>query len=193
MAIIRWDPFREMTQVQDQVSRLFDQVWGGRQESWLPAVDVFDQKDAVVVKAELAGMDPNDIQIEVEDNVLTIKGERRFEEKVDDERYYRVERRYGSFQRALALPQGVKADEISAAYEDGILTVTVVDDQTAQPIAGATVLVAERDGTPHTAITGADGRYRIEGVPPGEYVPAAVAPGYGEAALAAAAGSWLRC
>jgi HSP20 family protein len=125
MAIIRWDPFREMTQVQSQLNRLVDQVWGGRQESWLPAVDVFDTKEAVVLKAEVAGMDPDDIQIEVEDNVLTIKGERRFEEKVDEERYYRVERRFGSFQRSLALPQGVKADEISAAYDDGILTVTV--------------------------------------------------------------------
>ena len=125
MAIIRWDPFREMTQVQNQFNRLVDQVWGGRQESWLPAVDVFDKKDAVVLKAELAGMDPDDIEIEVEDNVLTIKGERKFEEKVEDERYYRVERRFGSFQRALALPQGVKADEIQAGYEDGILTVTV--------------------------------------------------------------------
>jgi len=125
MAIIRWDPFREMTQVQSQLNRLVDQVWGGRQESWLPAVDVFDAKEAVVLKAEVAGMDPDDIQIEVEDNVLTIKGERRFEEKVDEERYYRVERRFGSFQRSLALPQGVKADEISAAYDDGILTVTV--------------------------------------------------------------------
>jgi HSP20 family protein len=125
MAIIRWDPFREMTQVQNQINRLVDQVWSGRQESWLPAVDVFDTKDAVVLKAELAGMDPDDIQMEVEDNVLTIKGERRFEEKVDEERYYRVERRFGSFQRSLALPQGVKAEEISAAYDDGILTVTV--------------------------------------------------------------------
>ncbi len=125
MAIIRWDPFREMTQVQNQINRLVDQVWNGRQESWLPAVDVFDTKDAVVLKAELAGMDPDDIQMEIEDNVLTIKGERRFEEKVDEERYYRVERRFGSFQRSLALPQGVKAEEISAAYDDGILTVTV--------------------------------------------------------------------
>jgi len=125
MAIIRWDPFREMTQVQNQLNRLVDQVWGGRQESWLPAVDVFDTKDAVVLKAELAGMDPDDIQIEVEDNVLTIKGERRFEEKVDEGRYYRVERRFGSFQRSLALPQGVKADEIGASYDDGILTVSV--------------------------------------------------------------------
>ena len=125
MAIIRWDPFREMTQVQNHVNRLVDQVWGGRQESWLPAVDVFDTQEAVVLKAELAGMDPDDIQIEVEDNVLTIKGERKFEEAVDEERYYRVERRFGSFQRSLALPQGVKADEIVAGYEDGILTLTV--------------------------------------------------------------------
>ncbi len=131
MAIIRWDPFREMTNVQSQFNRLVDQMWGGRQESWLPAVDVFDNKDAVVVKAELAGMDPDDIQIEVEDNVLTVKGERRFDEKVDEERYYRVERRYGSFQRSLALPQGVKPDDISASYDDGILTVTVpkVDEE----------------------------------------------------------------
>jgi HSP20 family protein len=113
-----------------------DQVWGGRQESWLPAVDVFDRKDAVVLKAELAGMDPDDIEIEVEDNVLTIKGERTFEEKVDDERYYRVERRFGSFQRSLALPQGVKAGEIQAGYEDGILTVTVpkAEEEKAQRI-----------------------------------------------------------
>ena len=124
MAIIRWDPFREMTQLQNRFDRLFEAV-GGRQESWLPAVDVFDTKDAVVLKAELAGMDPAEIQIEVEDNVLTIKGERKFEEKVDEERYYRVERRFGSFQRSLARPQGVKADQIDAAYDDGILTVTV--------------------------------------------------------------------
>ena len=133
MAIIRWDPFREMTQVQNQLNRLVDQVWGGRQESWLPAVDVFDKKDAVVLKAELPGMDPDAIQIEVEDNVLTIKGERRFEETVDEERYYRVERRFGSFQRSLALPQGVKADEIGASYEDGILVVTVPKAEEEKP------------------------------------------------------------
>jgi HSP20 family protein len=132
MAIIRWDPFREMTQLQNRFDRLFESV-SGRQESWLPAVDVFDQKDAVVLKAELAGMDPDDIQIEVEDNVLTIKGERKFEEKVDDERYYRVERRFGSFQRSLALPQGVKADQIEANYDDGILTVSVPKAEEEKP------------------------------------------------------------
>jgi HSP20 family protein len=133
MAIIRWDPFREMTQVQSQFNRLVDQVWGGRQESWLPAVDVFDKADAVVVKAELPGMDADDIQIEVDDNVLTIKGERKFEEQVEEERYYRVERRFGSFQRSLALPQGVQADQIQAGYEDGILTVSVPKAEEKKP------------------------------------------------------------
>ncbi len=132
MAIIRWDPFREMTQLQNRFDRLFEAV-GGRQESWLPAVDVFDTQDAVVLKAELAGMNPDDIQIEVEDNVLTIKGERKFEEKVDEERYYRVERRFGSFQRSLALPQGVKSDQIDAAYDEGILTVTVPKAEQEKP------------------------------------------------------------
>ena len=134
MAIIRWDPFREMTGVQDQLDRLWRGVFEGRgQESWLPAVDVFDTKDAVVLKAELAGLDPDDIEIEVDDNVLTIKGERKFEEKVDEERYYRVERRYGSFSRSLALPQGVRADDIQADYEDGVLEVRVPKAEEEKP------------------------------------------------------------
>jgi len=127
MAIIRWDPFREVSSAQDQFDRFWRGMLEGRrgQESWLPAVDVFDTKDAVVLKAELAGMNPDDIEIEVDDNVLTIKGERKFEEQVDEERYYRVERRYGSFSRSLALPQGVRADDIQADYEDGVLEVRV--------------------------------------------------------------------
>jgi HSP20 family protein len=78
-------------------------------------------------------MKPEDIQIEVEDNVLTIKGERRFAENVEEDRYYRVERRFGSFQRSLALPQGVKADDIQASYEDGILEVRVPRAEEEQP------------------------------------------------------------
>ena len=133
MAIIRWDPFREMTSLQSRVDRLADSLWSGRSESWVPAVDVFDTAEAVVLKAELPGMKIADIQIEVDDNVLTIKGERSFEEKVDEERYYRVERRYGSFQRSLALPQGVRADDIRATYEDGILEVTVPKSEAEKP------------------------------------------------------------
>jgi HSP20 family protein len=134
MAIVRWDPFREMGGMQEQLDRLWRGAYEGRRsETWLPAVDVFDQPQAVVLKAELAGMDPGDIEIEVEDNVLTIKGERKFEETVDQERYYRVERRFGSFQRSLALPQGIKADDISAGYDDGILTVTVPKVEAEKP------------------------------------------------------------
>jgi len=135
MAIIRWDPFRELSGIDDQFNRLWRGLaeGRGRQESWLPAVDVFDTEEAVVLKAELAGMDPNDIDISVEDNVLTIKGERKFEEKVDEQRYYRVERRFGSFQRSLALPQGVRADDISASYDDGILEVRVPKAEEEKP------------------------------------------------------------
>jgi HSP20 family protein len=133
MAIIRWDPFREMTQVQNRFDRLWGSVLADRHESWLPAVDVYDTKDAVVLKAELSGMDPGDIQIEVEDNVLTIKGERKFEEKIDEGRYYRVERRFGSFERSLALPQGVRPDDIQADYEDGILVVRVPKAEEEKP------------------------------------------------------------
>jgi HSP20 family protein len=78
-------------------------------------------------------MDPNDIEISVEDNVLTIKGERKFEEKVDDERYYRIERRFGTFQRSLALPQGVRSEDISADYDDGILEVRVPKAEEEKP------------------------------------------------------------
>jgi HSP20 family protein len=133
MAIIRWDPFREMTQVQNRFDRLWGSVLADREESWLPAVDVYDSKDAVVLKAELSGMDPGDIQIEVEDNVLTIKGERKFEEKIDEGRYYRVERRFGSFERSLVLPQGVRPDDIQADYEDGILVVRVPKAEEEKP------------------------------------------------------------
>jgi HSP20 family protein len=122
-----------MTSLQNHVNRLADSLWTGRPESWVPAVDVFDTKDAVVLKAELPGLKVADIQIEVDDNVLTLRGERTFEEKVDEERYYRVERRYGAFQRSLALPQGVKADEIRATYEDGVLEVTVPKAEAEKP------------------------------------------------------------
>ncbi len=133
MAIIRWDPFQGMTQIQNRFDRAWGSVLADREESWLPAVDVYDTKDAVVLKAELSGMDPDDIQIEVEDNVLTIKGERKFEEKIDEGRYYSVERRFGSFERSLALPQGVRSDDIQADYEDGVLAVRVPKAEEEKP------------------------------------------------------------
>jgi HSP20 family protein len=125
--LVRWDPLREVTSLRDEVNRLFSRTLGdGRGGSvWSPPVDVFDNDDEIVLKAELPGLGPDDIDIEVDENVLTIKGERKFEEKVEEGRYYRLERAYGSFSRSLALPQGVKADEISADFEGGVLQVRV--------------------------------------------------------------------
>jgi HSP20 family protein len=127
-AVVRFDPFRDITSLRDEMNRLFTRTLGegsSAGSAWTPAVDIFDAADAIVLKAELPGLSPDDIDIEVDDNVLTLKGERRFEEKVEEGRYYRVERAYGSFQRSVTLPQGVKADEITATFDSGVLTVRV--------------------------------------------------------------------
>jgi HSP20 family protein len=127
-AVVRFDPFRDITTLRDEMNRLFTRTLGeggSAGTAWTPAVDIFDAAEAIVLKAELPGLSPDDIDIEVDDNVLTLKGERRFEEKVEEGRYYRVERAYGSFQRSVTLPQGVKPDEITANFENGVLTVRV--------------------------------------------------------------------
>jgi len=136
MAIVRWDPFRELTALQTEVNRLFSRVGGGdvtERQSWTPSIDVIETDDSIKLKAELAGMDPKDISIEVQDNVLTVSGERRFQEEVKEDKYYRIERRYGSFTRSLALPQTVDENGIEAKYENGVLEVTVPKAEVAKP------------------------------------------------------------
>ena len=128
MAIVRFDPFRELTSLQTEVNRMLNRFGGEtsvQRESWMPSMDVIETAEAIKLKADLAGMNPDDIQLEVQDNVLTISGERKFEDEVKDDKYYRIERRYGSFTRSLSLPQGVDADKIEASYENGVLEVTV--------------------------------------------------------------------
>lgn len=127
-AVVRFDPFRDITSLRDEMNRLFSRTLGegaSAGSAWTPAVDIFDTAEAIVLKAELPGLAPDDIDIEVDDNVLTIKGERRFEDKVEEGRYYRLERAYGQFSRSVTLPQGVKADEISASFDQGVLQVRV--------------------------------------------------------------------
>lgn len=127
-AVVRFDPFRDITSLRDEMNRLFSRTLGegaSAGSAWTPAVDIFDTAEAIVLKAELPGLTPDDIDIEVDDNVLTIKGERRFEDKVEEGRYYRLERAYGQFSRSVTLPQGVKADEISASFDQGVLQVRV--------------------------------------------------------------------
>jgi len=128
-AVVRFDPFRDITSLRDEMNRLFTRTLGeggsAGGSAWTPAVDIFDAADAIVLKAELPGLSPDDIDIEIDESVLTLKGERRFEETVEEGRYYRVERAYGAFQRSVTLPQSVKADEITATFEHGVLTVRV--------------------------------------------------------------------
>ena len=135
MAIVRWDPFRELTALQDEVNRLMGRFGTEpvERQSWIPSIDVVETKEGIRFQAELAGMKPEDIHLEVEDNVLTISGERRFEQKVEEDKYYRIERRYGSFSRSIALPQGVKTDGIEANYENGVLEVAVPKAEEAKP------------------------------------------------------------
>lgn len=136
MALVRWDPFRELTALQSEVNRLFSRASGGEaaeRQSWTPSVDVIETDDLIVLKAELAGMDPADIHIEVQDNVLTVSGERRFQEEVREDKYYRIERRYGSFSRSIALPQAIDEGNIEAKYEDGVLEVSVPKAEIAKP------------------------------------------------------------
>jgi len=130
--LMRWDTFREMTTLRDEMNRLFTRSIGDQpvakaagNATWSPPVDVFDTPEAIVLKAELPGLTVEDVVVELDDNVLTISGERRFEEKVEDGRAYRLERAYGAFSRTMTLPQGVKAEDISATFTDGVLEVRV--------------------------------------------------------------------
>lgn len=135
MALVRWDPFRDLTALQTEVNRLFSRASGDvtDRQSWTPAVDVVETDDAIVLKAELAGMDPKDISIEVQDNVLTVSGERRFQEEVKEDKYYRIERRYGSFSRSLALPPTADESKVEAKYDNGLLEITVPKAEIAKP------------------------------------------------------------
>jgi HSP20 family protein len=135
MALVKWDPFRELTALQSEVNRLFSRATGdmGDRQSWTPAIDVVENDDAIVLKAELAGMDPKDINIEVQDNVLTVSGERRFEEEVKEDKFYRIERRYGSFSRSLALPPTADETKVEAKYDNGLLRITVPKAEIAKP------------------------------------------------------------
>ena len=127
MSIVRFDPFRDITSFRDDINRLFSRNFGegNGTQTWAPAVDVFDTKDAVILKAELPGLTADDVDVEIDDNVLTVSGERTFADKVEDGHYYRLERSYGKFSRSLTLPQGIKADEVSANFANGVLEIRV--------------------------------------------------------------------
>jgi HSP20 family protein len=141
MAIVRWEPFRDLMTLQDRMNRLFEESVGrfrGYDESidsgvWSPAVDIYETEHDIVLKAELPEVKQENIDIRLENNTLTLKGERKFEKETKEENYHRMERRYGSFSRSFTLPSTVDQDKIKAEYKDGILTVTLPKKDEVKP------------------------------------------------------------
>ncbi len=140
MAIVRWDPFKDFLSLQRDMGRSFDRSFGwsgiGPAEwtgEWTPALDVYQTDNEIVVQAELPGLTAKDIDISIKDDTLTLKGHKKSSEEVKEENYYRVERRYGSFERAIALPVEVKRDQIKATVKEGVLKVTLPKAEKAKP------------------------------------------------------------
>jgi len=134
----RWEPFRGAATLQEQVNRLFGNVLEHSAEesnltSWAPAVDIYETEHELVVKADLPEVDPKELDIRVENNLLTIRGERKFEKKVNEENYLRVERAYGSFSRSFSLANTVNSEAIKADYQNGVLTLTIPKREEAKP------------------------------------------------------------
>jgi HSP20 family protein len=132
MTMIKYDPFRELKGLQDEMNRLFNVGFSrsGNGEdivrgAWTPSVDIFENKDKIVLEAELAGMKPEEVDISIENNVITLRGERKFEKNEESENFHRIERSYGAFTRSFTLPRTVVGDEADAAFNNGVLTITL--------------------------------------------------------------------
>jgi HSP20 family protein len=137
--LVRWEPFREFAALQNEMSRLVN-TWAGGEDngnggtrSWVPSVDVWETDADVVYAFDLPGIPEDKISVEVEDATLTVTGERERTEKTEGDRFYRYERRFGAFERAIGLPQGVKEDEIKADYKHGVLEIRVPKPEQAKP------------------------------------------------------------
>jgi HSP20 family protein len=140
MSVIKYDPFRELRSLQDEMNRLFmsNLSRGGSEEgfssgAWSPQVDIFENKDQIVLEAELPGMKPENVEISIENNVLTLHGERKFEKKDEGDNFHRVERSYGSFTRSFTLPPTVSSENAQAEFENGVLRLTLAKREEAKP------------------------------------------------------------
>ena len=140
MAVVRWDPFRDLNMLQDRMNRMFDdagRTWRTDEPAatttWSPAVDIFETEGEIVVKAELPGMERKDIVLNLENNVLTVRGERRFAKETKDDNYHRIERSYGTFSRSFSIPATVDEEKIRADYRDGVLKIVLPKQEQAKP------------------------------------------------------------
>lgn len=140
MTIVRWNPTRDLNAMQDRVNRIFNDFHREadddlmRRGVWVPPVDIFEAGNhALVIKAELADVNKDDIEITVDNNTLTLKGEKKMDSAIQDEHYHRVERVYGTFSRTFALPPTVDTSKVSADYKNGVLTITLQMREEAKP------------------------------------------------------------
>lgn len=145
MALTRWNPTTDITRdldtMQKRMNRLFNDFFGGREGdgdelmlgSWHPAVDVVEHDESFVIEAELPGMKKDDIKISIANDVLTVRGEKKFEKEDKKKNYHRTERAYGSFSRTFPLPGNVKPDKVDAEFNNGVLTVTIPKSEEAKP------------------------------------------------------------
>ena len=141
MAIVRWDPFRDVAALQDRINRIFNESFGRSQDleddvglyDWRPPVDIYETNDGVVLKVELPGINKEDVSVEIKDNVLTLKGERLLDPEINDENYYRKERSFGKFNRSFSLQEPIKPDLIKASFKDGVLTIEIPRPEEEKP------------------------------------------------------------
>jgi HSP20 family protein len=137
--LTRWDPFRELTSFRDQVNRLFeDTVFRGQNAgtaltAWAPAVDIYETESELVLKADVPDIEEKDLDIRIENNTLTLRGERKLEQSVSEDNFLRVERSYGAFSRSFSLPNTVNAEAIQAEYRNGVLTVRMPKREESKP------------------------------------------------------------
>jgi HSP20 family protein len=140
MAIVRWEPLRELSTLQNEMNRLFGTVFdtpapsnGGTLRRWMPAMDLIESEEHFVLRADLPGLSESDVNIEVEDRVLTVSGERKAEQTESKEGYHRIERAFGSFSRSLTLPEGIDADAVTANFDRGVLEVRIPKPEQRKP------------------------------------------------------------
>ena len=138
MTLVRWSPRREALGLHSEIDRVFDAFFGspivdGRGRRWTPAVDLVEGDDEFVLRADLPGLERDDVEVEISDGVLTVSGERKAEHEEESDGFHRVERSYGSFSRSVRLPKGVEADAVTAEFDKGVLEVHVPKPEERKP------------------------------------------------------------
>ncbi len=139
MAIVRYNPFRDLRAMQEQMNRLIDLAWNResgediREGAWQPPVDIYEDEHSVIIKAEIPDVDQKDIEVKIEDNTLILRGERKQDESIRKENYHRIERYYGAFQRSFALPLTIDREKVKANCERGVLTITLPKREESKP------------------------------------------------------------